>query len=386
MARDDSHQPEFLKSRAGLLAQSQPFLAVLPSEHPAVNPLILVREKRKAGQSQVRAIFRFEPFRHFADCRALIGLIWPEKNQTLEVAAVKVRPAVNGQTELVTLQLVCPAPRDLAAWPKPQRAGVMKAIGRALADIRADGQPTLGQWWLACQLALRGCILRAEWKLCRQLIGGLQLEFGPRIEQLGAFLCWREFLDLRLQELYNYLSSDNRNPLLNELTPEVINRVLIHVPPAICARLLELLAEQHDLRLEYWRGDPVVRLEGELSAPEPPLGDANVIGEIMDAFATGHGAARNILEERHPGHLHVIRWLFDANWLVETNDGYVFTRDQLDRLLKKVLAWDIPPAQIGVGTIKNRLGLARRRAEAFRAYLVEKYPDERPRSIGAEDD
>jgi hypothetical protein len=374
------------KARAGFFAQAQPFLAVLPSEHPEVNPITLVREKRKAGKSQVRAIYCFEPFRHFAERRALLGLIRPAKNQTLEVTAFKVRPAADGQAEVATLQLICPAPRDLAAWPKPQRAGVMKAIGRALADMCTEAEPSLAQWWLACQLALRGCIPRTEWKACWQQIGGRQLEFGPRIEQQGAYLCWREFLDLRLHELRNYLGSDNRNPLLNELTPEVVNRVLKHIPPVICGRLLELLAEQHDLRLEYWHGEAVVRLEGELAAPEPPLEDSLVIGEIMDAFATGHGAARNILEERHPSHLHVIRWLFDAGWLVETGDGYVFTRNQLDRLLTKVLAWDLPPAQIGVGTIKNRLGLARRRAEALRAYLVEQFPDERASRSGAEDD
>lgn len=355
---------------------SQPYLAVLEAKESFTERINLVRVGKKPNTQRHGPSYKFQPLIYYAGRGLVLGIIEPTRDAHLQLEQHLVRPAPDVSAEPLLLQIISPAPRTLTAWPRVRREGVLKAIERAVDDASQDAEPGLANWWLACQLALRGFVTREEWKDCCHRTAGRHVEPGSLVEPAGPHLVWYEYLELELEKLRTKALSEERNPLQSELTPTVASRALGGLPVEICSRLLELLAKRDGLPLDYWQGEPIIKLAGKPESTGSSPDDAEVIKDVMKAFAIGQGAVRDVLERRYPGHRHVIRWLFEAQWLVETADGYVFTRQQLERLLIKVLDWDIPPAQIGVGTLKQRLGLARRRAEALRSYLVEKYGDD----------
>jgi len=337
---------------------------------------MLAKPPGKTKSKQQRTTFKFEPLVYLLERRACLGYIEPTRNVHLQLGEHQVAPAQGDAVQTQQLLLISPAPRTLRSWPRVRRDGVLKAVGRAIADASSAAEPELAHWWLACQLALHGFVTHDEWKVVARKTSGQPPELGPRVEPAGPYLVWQEYLGRLLDRLRSALVDEDSNPLLLELTATTVRQMLDGTPVAICNRLLEMLAQEPGFQLDDWHGEPVLKVAEQRQASGTL--DEAVVNEIMTAFATGNGAARRILEQRHPGHRHVVRWLFDAGWLVEAADGFVFTKKQLDILLKKVLAWDIPPAQIGVGTLKGRLGLPRRRAEGLRSYLIEKY--------GADDD
>jgi len=341
-------------------------LAVLKTDHPPQHALDLV----PATGSKLA----FEPLHYLEEPTALIGLAAADPAPA-QLGTLAVQRGRRGNKPPEELLLLGPAPKHIGSWPRPQLAGVLKAVGRALADAAQNASPTLPHWWLACQLALRGTIRRAEWKALWRGLGSERPEYGERIERIGPLLAWREYLDQLVAELGRRLSGPKRNPLITELNVELAGRLFNLEQPELATRVLELAAEKHELPLAGTEAGPVVTLAGELAPPPLSDNDARALKSVLALYTPEEGQPKSGLAARFPAQQHVIHWLFEAGRLVEVADGFVFTRDELDGYLAELATWGTPPGEIGVGDLRRKLGLKRRRAEALRAYLTARYGD-----------
>jgi len=339
---------------------------VLLTDHPPQHALDLV-----PAQSGKLA---FEPLHYLEAPGALIGLVAVDSVPAQPVA-LPVQRGRRGSKPPEDLLLLGPAPKNIGSWPRPQLAGVLKAAGRALADATESAPATLPHWWLACQLALRGTIRRAEWKALWRGLGVERPEYGERIERVGPLLAWREYLDQLVAGLGRRLSGGKRNPLITELDGELAANLFNLRQPELAARVLELAAERFELPLADTGAGPVVTLAGELAPPPLSDNDARALKSVLALYTPEEGQPKSGLAARFPAQQHVIHWLFEAGRLVEVADGFVFTRDELDGYLAELATWGTPPGEIGVGDLRRKLGLKRRRAEALRAYLTARYGD-----------
>ncbi|MBN2082824.1 hypothetical protein JW859_11555 [bacterium] len=370
MGERNHHQGPPRHRHAGRRNERTQLLAVLLTDHPPQHALDLVPVAAAAAGHKLG----FEPLHYLAEHQALLGLAAAEPAPS-SPTRLPVQRGRRGSKPPEDLLLLGPAPRKIGSWPRPQLAGVLKAVGRALADAAGSAPPALPHWWLACQLALRGTIRRAEWKALWRSLGPDRPEYGARIERVGPLLAWREYLDQLVAEVGRRLSGAKRNPLLTELNVELAASLFNLQQSELAARVLQLAAEKYELSCADTEAGPVVTLAGALAPPPLSANDQRALAAMLALYGGEEGQPKSGLAERFPAQQHVIHWLFEAGRLVETQDGFVFTRVELDGYLTELATWGLPPGEIGVGDLRRRLGLKRRRAEALRGYLAARYGD-----------
>jgi hypothetical protein len=292
----------------------------------------------------------------------------PQKTPT-EIA---VQGDLGGKRPAERLLIVAPLDAEATEVPAVRLKGLLKAVGRASLDAAA-GQPGLIHWWLGCRLARRGYLARAHWKETWRRLGLERPDLDERIERLGPYLAWREYLERREAELLEAIIGGKRNPLRTELSTQDVMRLLTLPAPDIAARVLEGFASAQGLRSERQAGELVARLEGDLAPPPLSAEDAALVKRVTASYDGEAGAARAALAKLNPARQHVIHWLFDAGLLVEAPDGYVFTRSQLADYRRRLGREGPELATVSVRELKDLLGLGRRAAEGLFAYLRATY-------------
>jgi hypothetical protein len=266
------------------------------------------------------------------------------------------------------LDILAPIPREFRRWPHARQAGVLKAVGRAFTDA-SNSSAASPQWWLALNLALAGYVPRAQWDKHWQAVSAAQPELGPRIEHIGQRLVWREHLERLRDELSAVLTGSKRNPFLHALTPPVVRQLLSPQPGGIASRIIEMVAQRYSLAVKPTEYGISLPLAGELAPTAPPPTDATLAEEILLLFESGSGLNREALARRYPAKQHVLRQLFEAEMLVESPDGYIFSGRALHQHVGQLQEAGSDFACIGVREIKDILKLPRRQAEALRTYL-----------------
>jgi len=346
---------------------------VLYTERPPQRPTVLRDTSAPSSAASETRQFRFSAGCSIEQPPVCLGTLTCEGKQPPETPGeAAVQRGRGGQQQAERLLIVAPLDGETAEMPHVRLTGLLKAATRAALEA-AGGQPGLIHWWLGCRLAQRGYLTRAHWKETWRRLGLQRPELGERIERVGPYLAWQEYLERRQAELLKALTRGKRNPLRTQLSTQDVVRLLNLPAPEIAARVLETFASAQHLSVERSAGELTVRLEGDLAPPPLSAEDAALVAQITGSYAAEAGTARAALAKLDPARQHVIHWLFDAGLLVEGPDGYVFTRGQLTDYRRRLGREGAELANVSIRELKDLLGLKRRAAEALFAYLHATY-------------
>jgi hypothetical protein len=345
--------------------------AVLQTTHPPQRPIALV----SADETSPAVKLPFSPLLYYTEHNALLGKLTAPAGSKVVVVTLSVQRGRRGSKPPEQLDILAPIPGEFRRWPRARQAGVLKAVGRAFADA-SNSTAASPLWWLALNLALAGYVPCARWRKQWQASLPAEPGLGPRIEHIGQFLVWREHLKLLSDKLIAVLTGSKCNPFLRVLTPSAVRQLLPLQSEGVATRIVEIVAQRYSLAVTPTDFGINLPLAGELAPALPSHVDEALAEEIIGLFETGSGLVRKALARRYPAKQHLLRQLFEAEMLVESPDGYIFSGRALRQHLDQLLAAGSDLACIGVGDIKRILKLPRRQAEALRTYLRSTFSDD----------
>lgn len=368
--QDDSSSAQGVKSRSRI---AQPHLAVLLTDHPPAGGVILVpAQEPTAGEATTK--YRFTPLHHYADRQALLGLILTSAGERLpSFHGTLVQRGRRGGKQPEQLYIAGKAPDSLRSGIGPLTTGLLKALGRAQRDAAGTNETGLLHWWLAVEFIRRGYIPHSKATARTEGAGMAAYDPPERVMAAGGWLIWREYLERCVDEILVTLQTGKRNPLLNQVTHRMVRSKFRLPDDELAGQVLEQLAHQAALPLTQTDAGPLVVLTGDLAPPDTNAVDARAVEAVLKLLADGRAAGYAGLLKAAPSQPHVVAWLFEADKLIESPDGYVFTADELNGYLKQLSADGMTPIQASIRDIKDRLRLARRAAEGLRAWLVAAY-------------
>ena len=348
------------------------WLAVLSTDHPPADPVKLVTADATAADALGGGKAGFTPRHHYAGLNALLGTLrLPDATPRPVCTAHAVQRGKRGSKPPETLFILDTLPTDFPGNTQVEARGVLKAVARAVRALCGERAPVAADWWLAMELARRGHVRRGQLVAAAGEAALATALDSPCLVPADNLLVWDEYVHRQAGLLAQEITKGKRNPFLTRLDPGIVISQLQMTHRGVAALVVRAIADRHGLATGEDELGPNAVLAGDLAPPLPGEADATARETIMAALEQGGVPGRRGLLKLVPSQPHVVAWLFAAEHLKESPDGFIFTRDQLTGWLAELRRAGLDPAQAGVRDLKDHLGLDRRTAEALRAWLVE---------------
>jgi len=326
------------------------------------------------GHSPAGAELQFLPLAAAAGTSGSLGLLHTSSGYRLRMARFEVVPAGKGGAEPAGMMIAGRLPKRIASRPGAVLKGFAKSVARAYGDLEWAGEELEG-WRAALLLALDGELPRA---MLEQLKGGAAAAGEGTGELIleGGRMVWRPHVERLARQLADQAARlAHRNPHADLLTPEGAAALLDTGKLPMARLALKHAAARHGWNETSLLGEPAFQLavQGATAAGEA---ETSIALEICEAVERGEGGLSQ-LRDKYKSSPHVISRLLEARRLVSSADGFIFTRAELQRYWDE-LQLTSGAAVPGVGELKERLGLVRRKAEGLRRLLADRLGPDRP--------
>jgi hypothetical protein len=309
---------------------------------------------------QARAQLRFVSLaRHDADA-CCIGLLHNSSGYRLRAPIIEVVPERGDSRAPAQLTIAGKLPRRIVSLPGPVLKGFAKSVVQASTDLGSAANPP-DRWKAALTLALDG-----ELPVSPQgtTPGGRN---AVAFSKQDGRLVWQPFVARLAGELTGLAGKlAERNPFADGLTQSAAARLLDTGNRRMAGLALERAAADNGWEQTWRLGETLYQLRGP-SAAGPDADDEAAAQKIYEAVEQGEGGLAQ-LRTKFRARPHVLPWLLEAGRLVCSADGFLFTQNELSSYWRELELGD--QAEVpGVGEIKERLGLKRRKAEGLRRLL-----------------
>lgn len=351
------------------------YFAVLQTAKPPAERVRLV-----GAAEQAKLDLEFEPLQYVEPLGALLGMVTAREERKLELPfGTQVQRGRLGHKAQELLCVLTPVPTGADRWPRARWVGLTKGVGRAMLELSAgNAEPRPALWWLALEFAMNGYATIAEYKKIAHALGAGAVAL-PGLEQVGSLVIWSDFIVRESEELERRVRArQQRNPFITSVDRDQVQRWMGLESPELAGRILRSFSQRAKLKLGRSLLGHVVLLGQERATL--PAGERKAFEAIMDGVEGDQYTTQHELQSAFPSKLHVIAWLLDADMLFDCG-GYLFSRQVLWGALDLLRNKKVDLALAGVRDIKDILGYPRRKAEALRAFIVQRFGRNLPQPV-----
>lgn len=343
------------------------YFAVLHTTKPLTEHIRLV-----GAAEQAKLDVEFEPLQYVEALSALLGMVTPRGETKLELpSTTQVQRGRLGHKAEELLCVLTPVPAAADRWPRARWVGLTKGVGRAMLELaggRIEPRPVI--WWLALEFAMNGyATIPAYKKIAHGMgVGATAL---PGVEQVGSLVVWTDFIARESEELERRVRArQQRNPFITSVDRDQVQRWMGLDSAELAGRILRSYSQRAKLKLGRSLLGHVVILGQERATL--PFSERQAFEAIMDGVEGDKYTTQHELQTAFPSKMHIIAWLLDADMLFDCG-GYLFSRQVLWGALDLLRNKKVDLALAGVRDIKDTLGYPRRKAEALRAFIVQRF-------------
>lgn len=346
--------------------------AVLHTAKPPSQQVRLI-----SASAEAKLDVEFEPLQYTEPLGAMLGMATPRVDRKLELPSMtQVQRGRLGHKAEELLCMLTPVPVGADRWPRARWVGLAKGAGRAMLELSGDSkEPRPVIWWLALAFAMNGYATIAEYKKIAHGLGVGAVAL-PGMEQVGSLVVWNDFIERESEELERRVRArQQRNPFITSVDRDQVQRWMGLDNAGLAGRILRSYSQRAKLKLGRSLLGHVVLLGQERTTL--PFGERQAFEAIMNGVESDQFTTQHELQSAFSSKMHVIAWLLDADMLFDCG-GYLFSRQMLWAALDLLRIKKVDLALAGVRDIKDILGYPRRKAEALRAFIVQRFGRAQP--------
>jgi hypothetical protein len=238
-----------------------------------------------------------------------------------------------------------------------------------LTNLNRDRQPEGLDLLCALELTLHGAISHKLLIKASDLFNKQLPDFTIEgIKDTGSVVVREDYLVQELKHLRSELHNRvKRNPLIDRIYVSDISEIKSSPVPGMALYLLDMLAASAKVQIVDTRlpGGAYIELPQEMFPRNTESDFYMLAKKIYAGFESEKGGSREVLRRRHNSDLNVVAALFDAGWLIESPDGFVFTRERLENYLSRLNQENENIGSFSIKDIKNLLGIKSKEAEGL---------------------